>query len=126
MFLSSRIFGDNVMVAVATKQAENPVRTMASTLHLPVPDAVSDRVSRGRPPCASPTSSTTGIPSDCPTNRNQIHRAQARNRFAVFVSLRSPGGCSATPRTPRLEGAMWKYSRPDSCRTPRPDSWTCP
>mmetsp|Transcript_38060 Transcript_38060/g.82737 ORF Transcript_38060/g.82737 Transcript_38060/m.82737 type:complete len:385 (-) Transcript_38060:706-1860(-) len=44
VFISSRIFGDNVMVAVATKQAENPVRAVANTFHLPVPSLVSARL----------------------------------------------------------------------------------
>jgi signal peptide peptidase-like protein 3 len=44
VFLSSRIFGANVMVAVATKQADNPLRAVANTFHLPVSDLVSGKV----------------------------------------------------------------------------------
>lgn len=41
VFFSQHLFGANVMVAAATKQAQNPVVSAAEALHLPVPAAVS-------------------------------------------------------------------------------------
>lgn len=38
VFYSSNVFGENVMVEVATKQATNPVRAIAKQFHIPVVD----------------------------------------------------------------------------------------
>ncbi|GAB4816173.1 hypothetical protein N2152v2_003219 [Parachlorella kessleri] len=40
VFFSEGLFGSNVMVAAATKQADNPVRMAAEAMHLPVPAVV--------------------------------------------------------------------------------------
>eukprot|EP00850_Spirogloea_muscicola_P017709 SM000155S01638 [mRNA] locus=s155:72515:73553:+ [translate_table: standard] len=44
VFFSEALFGANVMVSVATQQARNPIHTVAHSLHVPVPHAVTKKL----------------------------------------------------------------------------------